>query len=230
MDPRGAPARGARTGSRSTRRTVTASSPCWRLSDTMVEQLYVAPRLDRAWGRPRAARARQGQRPDGLDLYCFAVNAAARRFYERNGFVPSHSATAPGTWSASRTCCTDGTRPERHAIARRPVGRRDTDRGVQRRAGSRSGRDGSAARPRPRRGSGPHDVPGHRPAPGRAIRGPRHRSARARRLRRHRALRDRARVRGRRGCRRGDRDRHGGAGSRSSAIPTAGDARSGRRC
>ena len=28
------------------------------------------------------------RRPGGLDLYCFAVNATARRFYERNGFAP----------------------------------------------------------------------------------------------------------------------------------------------
>lgn len=57
------------------------------LSDTMVEQLYVAP----AWiGRGLGTRLiehAKARRPDGLDLYCFQVNTRARRFYERHGFV-----------------------------------------------------------------------------------------------------------------------------------------------
>jgi pimeloyl-ACP methyl ester carboxylesterase/GNAT superfamily N-acetyltransferase len=58
------------------------------LSASMVEQLYVAP----AWiGRgvgDRLIMLAKGRRPDGLDLYCFQVNAFARRFYEHRGFVP----------------------------------------------------------------------------------------------------------------------------------------------
>ena len=56
------------------------------LSDTMVEQLYVRPdRIGRGVGRALLELAKR-RRPDGLHLYCFAVNDRARRFYERNGF------------------------------------------------------------------------------------------------------------------------------------------------
>ena len=56
------------------------------LSDTMVEQLYVRPdRIGRGVGRALLELAKR-RRPDGLDLYCFAANYRARRFYERNGF------------------------------------------------------------------------------------------------------------------------------------------------
>ena len=58
------------------------------LSTSMVEQLYVVP----AWiahgiGDRLIAIAKE-RRPGGLDLYCFQVNAFARRFYEGRGFVP----------------------------------------------------------------------------------------------------------------------------------------------
>lgn len=57
------------------------------LSDDMVEQLYVTPAwIGRGLGRRFLALARE-RRPAGLDLYCFAVNANARRFYERAGFT-----------------------------------------------------------------------------------------------------------------------------------------------
>jgi GNAT superfamily N-acetyltransferase len=57
------------------------------LSDTMVEQLYVRPDwIGRGVGRELLDLAKR-QRPDGLELYCFAVNDRARRFYERNGFT-----------------------------------------------------------------------------------------------------------------------------------------------
>ena len=57
------------------------------LSDSMVEQLYVRPDLiGRGIGRVLLAFAKL-ERPSGLDLYCFAANARARRFYERNGFA-----------------------------------------------------------------------------------------------------------------------------------------------
>ena len=56
------------------------------LSDSMVEQLYVRPdRIGEGIGRRLLALAKR-ERPAGLDLYCFAANSRARRFYERNGF------------------------------------------------------------------------------------------------------------------------------------------------
>jgi len=57
------------------------------LSDDMIEQLYVAPVwIGRGLGRRLVALAKE-RRPAGLDLFCFAVNARARRFYERMGFA-----------------------------------------------------------------------------------------------------------------------------------------------
>jgi GNAT superfamily N-acetyltransferase len=57
------------------------------LSSEMLDQLYVAP----AWtGRrigSRLIELAKSRRPGGLDLYTFQVNAGARRFYERHGFV-----------------------------------------------------------------------------------------------------------------------------------------------
>ena len=58
------------------------------LSDDMIEQLYVAPAwIGRGLGTRLVALAKQ-RRPAGLDLYCFAVNTNARRFYEGAGFEP----------------------------------------------------------------------------------------------------------------------------------------------
>ncbi len=57
------------------------------LSSEMLEQLYVAPGwTGRGVGSALLARAKD-RRPAGLDLYTFQVNAGARRFYERHGFV-----------------------------------------------------------------------------------------------------------------------------------------------
>lgn len=57
------------------------------LSDTKVEQLYVVPGwIGHGLGRRFVAIAKS-RRPAGLDLWCFQVNAGARRFYERNAFV-----------------------------------------------------------------------------------------------------------------------------------------------
>jgi GNAT superfamily N-acetyltransferase len=58
------------------------------LSEAMVEQLYVRPEwIGQGVGRGLLDLAKR-LRPDGLELYCFAANGRARRFYERNGFVP----------------------------------------------------------------------------------------------------------------------------------------------
>jgi GNAT superfamily N-acetyltransferase len=52
-----------------------------------LDQLYVRPdRLGVGIGRALLDVARD-QSPEGLTLYTFQVNARARRFYERNGFV-----------------------------------------------------------------------------------------------------------------------------------------------
>ena len=52
-----------------------------------LDQLYVRPdRLGEGIGRRLLELARE-QSPAGLTLYTFQVNARARRFYERNGFV-----------------------------------------------------------------------------------------------------------------------------------------------
>jgi GNAT superfamily N-acetyltransferase len=58
------------------------------LSESKVEHLYVAPDwIGRGAGRRLLDLAKE-RRPGGLELYCFQVNARARRFYERNGFEP----------------------------------------------------------------------------------------------------------------------------------------------
>ena len=58
------------------------------LSDRMVEQLYVAPDwIGHGLGGRLLALAKD-RRPAGLELYCFQVNAFARRFYEARGFEP----------------------------------------------------------------------------------------------------------------------------------------------
>jgi GNAT superfamily N-acetyltransferase len=52
-----------------------------------LDQLYIAPdRLGEGFGR-RLLEVAKERSPDGLSLYTFQVNARARRFYERNGFV-----------------------------------------------------------------------------------------------------------------------------------------------
>ena len=52
-----------------------------------LDQLYVLPdRLGEGIGRRLLDLARR-ESPSGLSLYTFQVNARARRFYERNGFV-----------------------------------------------------------------------------------------------------------------------------------------------
>lgn len=76
-----------------TRETWVATEPDGRvvavlaLSDDMIDQLYVTPdRIATGIGSRLIATAK-ARRPDGLDLYCFAVNTRARTFYETHGFV-----------------------------------------------------------------------------------------------------------------------------------------------
>jgi GNAT superfamily N-acetyltransferase len=59
------------------------------LHDDWIEQLYLRPDWrGRGLGQRFVALAKE-RSPDGLQLWCFQVNAPARRFYERNGFVPA---------------------------------------------------------------------------------------------------------------------------------------------
>jgi GNAT superfamily N-acetyltransferase len=51
-----------------------------------IEQLYLMPSWTGRGVGTRLVRLAQERRPDGLELWTFQVNAAARRFYERNGF------------------------------------------------------------------------------------------------------------------------------------------------
>ena len=57
------------------------------LRDDDLDHLYVSPdRHDRGIGSRFVELAKE-RRPGGLGLYTFQVNAKARRFYERRGFV-----------------------------------------------------------------------------------------------------------------------------------------------
>jgi GNAT superfamily N-acetyltransferase len=57
------------------------------LSETMVEQLYVAPLATGSGVGSELLNVAKAQRPGGLGLWTFQSNAGARRFYERHGFV-----------------------------------------------------------------------------------------------------------------------------------------------
>src|SRR4051794_12960441 len=57
------------------------------LTDAMVDQLYVAPGWSGRGIGTRLLAIAMRRRPAGLDLWTFQVNAGARRFYERHGFV-----------------------------------------------------------------------------------------------------------------------------------------------
>jgi predicted N-acetyltransferase YhbS len=52
-----------------------------------IDQLYVAPGWTGHGIGGRLLSTAKARRPDGLGLYTFQVNAGARRFYERHGFV-----------------------------------------------------------------------------------------------------------------------------------------------
>jgi GNAT superfamily N-acetyltransferase len=57
------------------------------LSESMVDQLYVAPDWIGHGIGSRLMDVAKARRPDGLDLYCFQANGRARAFYEHRGFV-----------------------------------------------------------------------------------------------------------------------------------------------
>lgn len=58
------------------------------LDGSELEQLYLAPEYRGRGLGDRFVDLAKERRPDGLDLWCFQVNAPARRFYERHGFHP----------------------------------------------------------------------------------------------------------------------------------------------
>ena len=52
-----------------------------------IEQLYVLPRLQARGAGSALLDQAKWLRPEGLQLWTFAANHMARRFYERRGFV-----------------------------------------------------------------------------------------------------------------------------------------------
>ena len=57
------------------------------LDGSELDQLYLAPEHRGRGLGERCVDLAKERRPDGLSLWCFQVNAPARRFYERQGFV-----------------------------------------------------------------------------------------------------------------------------------------------
>lgn len=58
-----------------------------RLTSTWVDDLYVHPSQQRRGIATALLRLAMSLRPDGLGLYVFETNHAARTLYEHNGFV-----------------------------------------------------------------------------------------------------------------------------------------------
>ncbi|HEY6607648.1 MAG TPA: GNAT family N-acetyltransferase, partial [Candidatus Limnocylindria bacterium] len=56
------------------------------IGDRSIEQLYLLPEWTGLGVGSRLLELAQDRRPDGLELWTFQVNQAARRFYERHGF------------------------------------------------------------------------------------------------------------------------------------------------
>ena len=56
------------------------------LDDGSLDQLYLRPGRWRQGIGSRLVELAKARRPDGLSLYTFQENAAARAFYERHGF------------------------------------------------------------------------------------------------------------------------------------------------
>jgi putative acetyltransferase len=66
---------------------MTFQSRCLFFADGWVDQLYVDPQwTGRGLGSALIGLAKE-LRPERLDLWTFQSNIAARRFYERHGFV-----------------------------------------------------------------------------------------------------------------------------------------------
>ena len=57
------------------------------LTADQLDQLYLAPGWAGRGIGSRLVDLAKRRRPDGLDLFTFQVNANARRFYERHGFI-----------------------------------------------------------------------------------------------------------------------------------------------
>jgi GNAT superfamily N-acetyltransferase len=66
------------------------------LGDGWVEQLYVLPEWSGAGIGSRLIALAKERQPDGLQLWTFVVNAGARRFYERHGFVAVETTDGSG--------------------------------------------------------------------------------------------------------------------------------------
>lgn len=58
------------------------------LDGSELDQLYLHPEHRGRGLGDRFVDLAKERRPEGLDLWCFQVNAPARRFYERHGFHP----------------------------------------------------------------------------------------------------------------------------------------------
>jgi GNAT superfamily N-acetyltransferase len=66
------------------------------LHNDWIEQLYLRPDWrGRGLGR-RFVNLAKERSPGGLQLWCFQVNAPARRFYEANGFTPAELTEGAG--------------------------------------------------------------------------------------------------------------------------------------
>jgi GNAT superfamily N-acetyltransferase len=66
------------------------------LEDDWIDQLYVAPP---SWGRGLGTflvELAKQRRPDGLQLWTFASNEGAQRFYRRHGFVEAERTDGSG--------------------------------------------------------------------------------------------------------------------------------------
>lgn len=66
------------------------------LTDGWVDQLYVAPGLQRAGLGSRFIALAKERQPTGLELWAFQVNRPARAFYEKHGFREVESTDGSG--------------------------------------------------------------------------------------------------------------------------------------
>ena len=66
------------------------------LSDDWIDQLYVAPGHTGQGIGTRLVDLARRRRPEGLQLWTFASNVGAQRFYERHGFVAVETTDGSG--------------------------------------------------------------------------------------------------------------------------------------